>query len=116
MIRVDEIDHVQITVSDIPRAAAWYRDVLGFEDDGDWSVDDSYKHIKAGRIQITLGLPTHEPPHLAYSISRAAFDAARAALGERGIATRFKSNRYADMLYFDDPDGNTIELFTWNDR
>jgi catechol 2,3-dioxygenase-like lactoylglutathione lyase family enzyme len=113
---IQEIDHVQVTVRDIAKAAAWYRDVLGFEDDGNWAIGNAYKHIKAGGVRITLGLPEHEAPHVAYCLDRESFEAKRADLTARGIATRFKRNKYADMLYFDDPDGNAIELFAWNDR
>lgn len=116
MIQLGEIDHIQITVADIPRAAAWYRDVLGFGDDGDWDDTSLYKHIKAGNVLITLGLPEHEPPHVAYALDRADFTHMREMLAGRGIPARLKTNKFADMLYFADPDGNTIEVFTWNDR
>jgi catechol-2,3-dioxygenase len=116
MLELDEIDHIQLTVSDIPRAAAWYRDVLGFADDGEWNDGAQYKHIKAGRSQITLGVPQHEPPHVAFCVSTEQLRDVRAALAERGIASRDKTNAYADMLYFADPDGNVIELFSWRDR
>ncbi len=115
-MKLGEIDHIQVTVRDIARAAAWYRDVLGFEDDGDWAIGNLYKHIKTGDVRVTLGLPEHESPHVAYRLDRESFEAKRAELAERGIDMRFKRNQYADMLYFRDPDGNTIELFTWNER
>jgi catechol 2,3-dioxygenase-like lactoylglutathione lyase family enzyme len=124
MVQVEQIDHVALTVSDVPRSMSWYADVLGLRQDGEWdpaSGDPAF--MAAGSTSIALFPVRGEgsPPgwdaiamqHLAFRIDRKGFDGAAEELREYGLDPRFADHGNAHSLYFSDPDGHTIELTTY---
>ncbi len=121
--RVD-IGHVHLKVADIDRALAFYRDVLGFDEQQ--RVGDQAAFISAGGYHHHIGLNTWEskgapppPPgttglyHVAirYPDRRTLADALRRVL-DAGIPLEGATDHgVSEAIYLRDPDGNGIELY-----
>jgi catechol 2,3-dioxygenase-like lactoylglutathione lyase family enzyme len=130
-LRVMHIAEVGLRVTDLPRAVAFYQEALGLE------IVRSYLTIvflKAGeldsqlgrgghpqllvlfdrQVQLTIALTTLD--HLAFEISLEQVPTERERLQQMGLEVieRIWQGEYAWLrarsLFFDDPDGNTIEL------
>jgi catechol 2,3-dioxygenase len=121
--RVD-IGHVHLKVSDLDRAIAFYRDVLGFELQQRIGEDAAF--LSAGGYHHHIGLNTWEskggsppPPgttglfHLAIRYpDRQALAQALKALVDAGVPLSGASDHgVSEALYLRDPDGNGIELY-----
>ena len=121
--RVD-IGHVHLKVSDIDRALAFYRDVLGFEETT--RMGDSAAFLSAGGYHHHLGLNTWEskggspPPrgttglyHVAIRYpDRPALAKALKQVLDAGIRLDGASDHGVSIaLYLRDPDQNGIELY-----
>ena len=125
MLRVEGIDHVALTVRDVPRSVAWYRDVLGLERRYEDVWGDFPAVVGAGTTALALfpvRVPEPGPPpgrevlsvrHIAFRVDRATFAQARAHLEARGIVPRFEDHAAAHSLYFADPDGHQLEITTY---
>jgi catechol-2,3-dioxygenase len=130
-MRVMHIAEVGLRVKDLARMSAFYQEVLGLE------VVRAYpKHIflKAGELDSPLGRGGHPQllvlfdrdvrleielttfDHLAFEIALDQYENERAHLKEMGLelVERVWSGEYAWLrgrsLFFDDPEGNTIEF------
>jgi catechol 2,3-dioxygenase len=121
--RVD-IGHVHLKVSDIDRALAFYRDVLGF--DLTERIGDEAAFLSAGGYHHHLGLNTWEsrggsppPPgttglyHVAIRYpDRATLGDALLRLRDAGIPISGATDHgVSEAVYLRDPDGNGIELY-----
>jgi catechol 2,3-dioxygenase len=121
--RVD-IGHVHLKVSDIDRALAFYRDVLGFE--VMQRLGDSAAFISAGGYHHHLGLNTWEskggsppPPgatglyHVAirYPDRKTLGDAVRRVVAAGIPLSGASDHGVSEAIYLHDPDGNGIELY-----
>jgi catechol 2,3-dioxygenase len=121
--RVD-IGHVHLKVSDIDRALAFYRDVLGFE--LQQRMGDQAAFLSAGGYHHHIGLNTWEskggsppPPgttglyHVAIRYpARASLADALGRLVEARIPLSGASDHgVSEALYLRDPDDNGIELY-----
>jgi catechol 2,3-dioxygenase len=121
--RVD-IGHVHLKVSDIDRALAFYRDVLGF--DLMQRIGDEAAFLSAGGYHHHLGLNTWEsrggspPPsgttglyHVAIRYpDRATLGDALLRLRDAGIPISGATDHgVSEAIYLRDPDGNGIELY-----
>jgi catechol 2,3-dioxygenase len=121
--RVD-IGHVHLKVSDIDRALAFYRDVLGFDEMQ--RLGDDAAFLSAGGYHHHIGLNTWEsrggsppPPgttglyHVAirYPDRKRLADAVRRVV-QAGVSLRGASDHgVSEAIYLSDPDGNGIELY-----
>jgi catechol 2,3-dioxygenase-like lactoylglutathione lyase family enzyme len=127
---VHRIDHIVLRVRDIARSEAFYRDVLG--SDAVRRRDDlGLLHLRAGASMIDLvaidgalgrkggAVPVSGGRNLDHLCLRIEpFDEAAivAHLAAHGISPHAPASRNFGAegeglsLYFDDPDGNTIEL------
>ena len=125
MLRVEGIDHVAMTVRDVPRSVAWYRDVLGLERRYEDVWGEYPAVVGAGTTGLALfpaRVPDPGPPpghdviavrHIAFRVDRAAFDSARAHLAAHGIEPTFGDHTASHSLYFADPDGHQLEITTY---
>jgi catechol 2,3-dioxygenase len=119
-----DIGHVHLKVSDIDRALAFYRDVLGFEVMA--RMGDEAAFVSAGGYHHHVGLNTWEskggpapPPgttglyHVAIRYpSRAALGNAVQRVLDAGIPLTGASDHGAsEAIYLRDPDNNGIELY-----
>jgi len=121
--RVD-IGHVHLKVSDIDRALAFWRDVLGFEEQARYG--DQAVFLSAGGYHHHIGLNTWEskggspPPrgttglfHVAvrFPDRKTLAEAVKRVL-EAGVALQGASDHgVSEAIYLADPDGNGVELY-----
>jgi len=122
-VELRRLDHVSLNVGDRSRSIAWYRDVLGLEQRGearrdDWPVFMGAFGACVALFQAQVDSPARQPEstglrHVAFMVGRDDLARARARLDEHGIDFRFEDHGSAHSLYFPDPDGNVIELTTY---
>jgi catechol 2,3-dioxygenase-like lactoylglutathione lyase family enzyme len=113
---VKEFDHVYYWVSDMDRAVAFYRDVLGLtlvrQDGSNWALLDS-----GGRRFALHGAKERpmQPGGATAVFSVDDLDHAKAQLTERGV--RFVHDGdvagYARFASFHDPDGNAVQIIEY---
>lgn len=126
------IDHVHVEVADKATAISWYERVLGLTPHPEfavWAEDPSGPTILVSEQgEPTLSLFQRDPvPHsrdatIAFRIGRAGFDAFLRKLEGLGLRDRngdpVRAGAVVDhdlslSLYFCDPDGNRLELTTY---
>jgi catechol 2,3-dioxygenase len=118
------IGHVHLTVSDLDRALAFYRDVLGFEVTAYYGQDAVF--LSAGGYHHHIGLNTWAgrgapPPapgttglyHFAILFpDRRALAAAVRRVLDHGVRLEGASDHgVSEAIYLRDPDGNGVELY-----
>ena len=122
---------VVLTVEDMDRSLAFYRDVLGLELFSPANVPAKFLRIDdqdaAGGIpqQIVLvprAAVADQPParsrrlhHIGLEVARDHYDAERERLTRLGYSLRGGTHPFmpVDAFYLDDPDGNEVEVATW---
>jgi catechol 2,3-dioxygenase len=119
-----DIGHVHLKVADIDRSLAFYRDVLGFEEQQ--RMGDQAAFISAGGYHHHIGLNTWEsqggsppPPgttglfHLAirYPTRAALAGAVKRLVANEVPITGASDHGVSEAIYLNDPDGNGIELY-----
>ena len=118
-----DIGHVHLRVSDLDRSVAFYRDVLGFELRGQLSIGvafladgDYHHHIALNTFESAGGPP---PPagstglfHFAIRFDdQDEFLAVLRRVLDAGVEiTSVRDHGANEAVYFDDPDGNGVEL------
>lgn len=128
-IAFDGLDHVVLRVADLPRAIAFYTEVLGGRVER--TLDElGLVQIRAGRSLIDLvGVDTPlgragggpvDPKagnldHFALQLTRFDEEAIRAHLALHDVTVsdtgrRYGATGFAHSIYLEDPDGNTVEL------
>lgn len=118
------IGHVHLTVSDLDRALAFYRDALGFDVTARYGPDAVF--LSAGGYHHHIGLNTwagrgapRPPPgttglyHFAILFpDRAALAATVRRILDRGIKLDGAADHgVSEAVYVHDPDGNGVELY-----
>lgn len=118
------VGHVHLRVSDLGRAIAFYRDVLGFELQQNYGGAAAF--LSAGGYHHHVGLNVWEsrggtaPPrghtglyHVAFLYpDRASLGAAIARVLEAGVHLDGAADHgVSEAVYLHDPDGNGIELY-----
>ena len=118
-----DIGHVHLKVSDVKRAIAFYRDVLGFE--LQQQMGDQAAFLSAGGYHHHIGLNTWEskggsrPPrgttglfHFAIRLpDRPALARTLKRVLDAGIPIGASDHGVSEAIYFEDPDGNGIEIY-----
>ena len=123
MIQFEAIDHVALLVHDMQRAIQWYQNVLGMERryQDVWTGKRDPVVMAIGDIQLALFLPSGEGyvpahdlnEHFALRVDHANFELTRRMLEERDIPFKLWDHKICLSLYFFDPDGNQIEITTF---
>ena len=118
------VGHVHLRVADLDRAVAFYRDVLGFEEQQRFG--DKAAFLGAGGYHHHIGLNTWEslggstPPkghtglyHSAflYPDRRSLGQVIKRVLAAGHTLTGAADHGVSEAVYLDDPDGNGVELY-----
>ena len=124
-MKVQHIDHVAITVSDLGRSLDWYRDVLGLKrrHEEDWGdvptmmcagetcvalFPSDVRTLKAVDVRETVSMR-----HFAFRVDRGNFEAAQGWFRDLGIEFESADHGIAQSAYISDPDGHRIEITTY---
>lgn len=123
MFQLRRLDHISLNVRDRPASIAWYRDVLGLEQQNepradDWPVFMGEFGACVALFQSQRESPAREPEstglrHFAFEVSAADLETAQEHLRARGVDFRAEDHGNALSLYATDPDGNVVELTTY---
>ena len=127
MFKLNQIDHVALTVADVQRSVAWYRDVLGLERRHEEAWGSYPAFMYAGPTGVAL-FPARDPDllpvpdhartaimrHLAFQADHVNFLRAQAELKQRDIAFSIEDHGISHSIYFRDPDGYEIEITTYD--
>ena len=108
------LELVQVPVSDVDRAKAFYVDQVGFNADHDHQVSDELRFVQltppgsACSIALTTGAHQMAPGSVeGLQIVVDDADAARAELTGRGVeASEVQEFPWGRFVFFSDPDGN----------
>ena len=122
---VHGVSELVLEVSDLERAERFYVDVLGLPVVERWPGRGAVWVMAGTGTRIGLWLPQvglaggrgGSHVHYALRIDEADFDAAVEHLRARGRDPQlisFEGNDQGRALYVDDPDGNVVELWTWD--
>ncbi len=130
MPRISGLLESALYVADMPRAVAFFKDVLGLDP---MLTGDRLTAFDAGRQGVLLlflngasvadmpiddsVIPGHDgsgPVHMAFAIETDDYEPWRRRLADLGVPLRSEVtwSRGGRSLYFDDPDGHVIELAT----
>ena len=123
VFHLERLDHVSLNVSDRTRSIAWYRDVLGLRlmnepGQDDWPTFMGEFGACIGLFQARVGSGVRQPEseglrHIAFMVGGKDLGRAQAHLTELGVEFRFEDHGNAHSVYVHDPDGNVIELTTY---
>ena len=103
---IEKINHINFPVSDLKRAAAFYKDVLGLEQTGEWP---NYVEFDIGGVEIGL----EAGGKLEIFLLEHEVDKAYQDLKEKGVkfVTKPKDEHWGGRTAtFADPDGNMFTL------
>jgi predicted enzyme related to lactoylglutathione lyase len=108
------LELVQVPVSDVDRAKAFYTDKAGFNADHDHQVSDELRFVQltppGSPTSIALGTGLSDmPPGSVQGLQMVVpdIDAARAALVDRGVeVSEVQRFPWGSFVFFSDPDGN----------
>jgi predicted enzyme related to lactoylglutathione lyase len=108
------LELVQVPVSDVDRAKAFYTDKAGFNADHDHQVSDEMRFVQLTppgsptSIAIGTGITDMAPGSVqGLQMVVADIDAARAELVERGVeVSDVQHFPWGSFVFFNDPDGN----------
>jgi catechol 2,3-dioxygenase-like lactoylglutathione lyase family enzyme len=122
---VTGVSELVLEVADLERAERFYADVLGLPVVERWTEREAVWLMVGDRTRIGLWTPqvglaggrggTHV--HFAMHVAPDAYDAAVAALRERGQDVEehnFPAYDESRAAYVTDPDGNVVELWTYD--
>lgn len=112
---IERVDFISLPVRDLPRATAFYEEILGLRRSATSGV---WPEFDIGNVSLYLVDPTQmgrafEAPHSAYIALRVPdVAAARTALEAKGVV--FDGDIFdtgvCHMAFFRDPDGNALML------
>ena len=122
-MKIERIDHLNLTVADIDRSLEFYRRVLGMKTE---SVGEGRAALYFGAQKIHLDAAggamatsgeKRLPAHICF-ITEAPIGEVKAHLDECGVAVRMQGPRAGAIgtiqsVYIDDPDQNSIEIASY---
>jgi catechol 2,3-dioxygenase len=126
MVRLKELGHILVRVLDLERSKKFYTEVLGFkvleedpEHGGTFLALDGQSHaIDLFQVKDPEAALRHTPGvrglgHIAFRVeSEDALKEAYATLQAQGVEiTRSIDHVSQKSIYFNDPDGNTLEIY-----
>lgn len=124
MFRLQQVDHVALTVRDVEQSVLRYTKVLGLEQMHQEVWGSFPAVVGIGGTSLALfPVRSDDPPgppgpemicarHIAFRTDRPNFERARQSLPAGGIDVRFEDHEIARSIYLVDPDGHQIEITT----
>lgn len=120
---VEGLNHLTLSVADLPRAFSFYCEVLGLRPLARWAEG---AYLLAGESTwLCLSLDEHASPepaaaysHIAFTVAPEDFAATCARVRRSGAVEWKRNTSEGDSLYFLDPDGHKLELHVgdWRSR
>jgi lactoylglutathione lyase len=116
MLPIKGLYEIAVKVKNLPRAEAFYKDVLGLKEG---LRDERRKWVflyaggNAGMIVLQEDKGEWPVQHFAFTVNEADIKQAAAMLEEQGITVSeptYHEWMNAVSVYFDDPDGHSLEL------
>jgi predicted enzyme related to lactoylglutathione lyase len=108
------LELIQVPVTDVDRAKAFYVDTVGFNADHDHRVDENIRFVQltpkgsACSIALGTGLVDKPPGSAQLQVVVSDVEAARAGLVERGVeVSEVQHFAWGSFVFFSDPDGNS---------
>jgi predicted enzyme related to lactoylglutathione lyase len=109
-----KLELIQVPVSDVDRAKAFYVEQAGFKADGDFQVDERVRFVQltppgsACSIALTTGVHDMAPGSITgLQLVVADADVARQELLDRGLEVgEVQEFPWGRFVFFSDPDGN----------
>ena len=128
-IKVERVGHVVLNVRDLTRAVVFYTGVLGLHEVGRYGVNmvffsatgDNHHYLavfEVGSQACALEPGSVGLNHVALRIGNTleVLRAAKAHLDAAGVPIlRMENHRVAQSIYFNDPDGNELEVYVDDD-
>lgn len=120
---IGPLNHLTLSVRDLERSFAFYRDVLGFRPLARWRRGAYF--VAGEETWICLALeptarvaPVPEYTHVAFSVSQADFVTVVARIRAAGASEWKDNSSEGESLYFLDPNGHTLEVHVgdWRSR
>ena len=122
-MKIERIDHLNLTVADIDRSIDFYRRVLGMqiESMGEGRAalhfGDQKIHLDAAGGPMTMSAEKRMPAHICFVTETPIADV-KSQLEACGVAVRMEGPRAGAIgtiqsVYIDDPDSNSIEISTY---
>jgi catechol 2,3-dioxygenase-like lactoylglutathione lyase family enzyme len=121
-MKIERIDHLNITVADIDRSVEFYKRVLGMRTE---SMGEARAALLFGQQKIHLDLAgatamsgeKRMPAHICF-VTETPVGEVKAHLESCGVPVRMEGPRAGAIgtiqsVYFDDPDMNSIEVSTY---
>ena len=128
MIAIDGLAEVVLNVHDLPKALAFYQDLLGLTrisaegQPGPVFLQAGHATVAVPSLLVLVPLPESAPPfagprtlhHLALTAPEHEFDRARKELERAGLEVRDGKHPVLAVrtMYVTDPDGNEVELIS----
>lgn len=116
MLQIKGLFEIAIRVKDLPRAEAFYRDLLGLEE-GLRDKRRSWLFLwlsgRSGMVVLQEDKGEWPLQHFAFTIAESDLAGAAAMLKEKGVMTSALVHHEwmnGISLYFEDPDGHDLEL------
>jgi len=111
---IEGLNHLTLSVEDLDRSVAFYRDMLGMQLAARW---DSGAYLEAGTLWLCLSVaaigqavPAGGYTHYAFTVSASAFATYAARLRHLGVREWRDNRSEGDSLYVLDPDGHRLEM------
>ncbi|MBV8119958.1 MAG: VOC family protein [Alphaproteobacteria bacterium] len=122
-MKIERIDHLNLTVADIDRSVEFYRRVLGMKTEsmGEGRAalyfGEQKIHLDAAGGKMAMTGEKRMPAHICF-VTTTPLDEVKAHLGACGVAIRMQGPRAGAVgtiqsVYIDDPDQNSIEISTY---
>ncbi|MCW8109722.1 VOC family protein [Alteromonas ponticola] len=108
---IQGLTHITLAVSHIDTALSFYCDVLGFTGHAKW---DAGAYLSANDVWLCLSLdlpaPSPDYTHIAWTVDQAEFVTFSETIIASGARIWKENKSFGDSLYFNDPDGNKLEI------
>jgi catechol 2,3-dioxygenase-like lactoylglutathione lyase family enzyme len=119
-MKIERIDHLNITVADIDRSIAFYKKVLGMDAEvmGEGRAallfGQQKIHLDLAGGPMAMGAEKRMPAHICF-VTAAPVSEITAHLAECDVPVRMQGPRAGAIgpiqsVYIDDPDGNSVEI------